>query len=497
MVSRRVFQVFSLGLSGFLRYKKSILSGAKIRSQHPEIPGHIWGVFRAYKTPSRTRMQGSEIKQEIRQHLLKTFSESALERWYDPLVLNPGDNDRNIVVEFPHHFFGDWFAQSIQDVFEKHLHEYLGPGWVLVYNNSDVRATNSQARAETKSLDFPFGPEFTFDGFITNRKNYFPLVTAQEVAKKDEAVFNPFIITGESGSGKSHLLKAIANEISKWNGHEKIFLGTVEDLYNLYNTFYNGEVIEAQNNIFEYKYFFLDDLQDLSRYKNFQAELIVLFNFFYDHKKQMGFCCSDRIPVYDFLDPKLKSRLEWGLQVNLKKPDLDVRIKYIERTCAEKKITLNKDQIIDLARRFEDLRFLRGILLKIYAFMQYIHKDLTQKDLQRIIKQTTGGKAAPVKPETVLEVVADHFELDPAEVTGKARTGHIVKARQIAMFICRDLLNSSFPTLGRIFGGRDHSTALYAVKKIQQLQSVDKETKRTVETLKKKCLQAAESRAGD
>jgi chromosomal replication initiator protein len=368
---------------------------------------------------------------------------------------------------------------------------------MLVYNNSCGHLASSQKRTESKNLDFPFGAEFTFDTFISNQKNYFPIITAKEVAKNAEAVFNPFIITGESGSGKSHLLKAVANEISKRNGGDSVFLGSVEDLYNVYNVQFNGEAMDARNTIFEYQYFFLDDIQDLSRYKKFQSELIALFNFFYDNKRQMAFCCSERIPAYDFLDQKLKSRLEWGLQVNLKEPDIDVRIKFIDQICRDKKITLTKDQVIDLARRFEDMRFLRGILLKFYAYTQFVHKDLTKEDFKRILKQTTGKQMRQVKPEIVIGIVAEHFELSPEDLTGKARTGYIVRARQIAMLICRELMNSSFPALGRMFGGRDHSTALYAIKKIQKLQSVDKDTKRTVEALKKKCLQAAEEWARD
>jgi len=441
-------------------------------------------------------MQGNEIKQEIRQHLRKSFSETALERWYDPLVLHTNGNDKSLCVDFPHAFFADWFAQSVQEVFEKRLHEYLGTGWILVYGNSSG-AFASAPRIESKNLDFPFGAEFTFDTFISNQKNYFPIISAKEVAKNTEAVFNPFLITGESGSGKSHLLKALANEVSKRKNGDSVFFGTIEDLYNVYNVQYNGELLEARNTIFEYDYFFLDDIQDLSRYKKFQLELITIFNHFYDHKRQMAFCCSERIPAYDFLDQKLKSRLEWGLQVNLKQPDIDVRIRFIEQISKDKKIALSKDQVIDLARRFEDIRFLRGILLKMYAYTQFVHKDLTKDDYKRILKQTTGSQMRQVKPEMVMNIVSEHFELSPGDLTGKSRTGYIVRARQIAMLICRELMNSSYPALGRMFGGRDHSTALYAIKKIQKLQKVDKDTKRVVEALKKKCLKAAEEWAKD
>ena len=431
------------------------------------------------------------LKETLRQHLIQSHSEVDLKRWYDPLRIEMGDDGKCLCVVFPHAFFAEWFARSMQDRFEEQLHLFLGPGHMVRYVNplpGNCAAEELRGSGiSDKTIDFPFGHQFTFDNFLSNKKNYFPLATAREVAKNPEVIFNPFIICGGPGSGKTHLLKSIANEISKRHSQDSVFYGTVEDLFNLYQVTYKNDSFAARSHLCRFKYLLVDEFHLLKRYKQFQTELINLFNFFYDNKQQMIFSCPDRLPSYDFLDPKLKSRLEWGLIVNLKEPDLDIRIRYVEKQCRTKKLPLSKEQVLTLAQTFADLRFLQGILLKFYAFKEFVHKDFTDRDFQQILSQSASPPVQNVTPEMVIETVARHFEVEVRDVTGTKRHHRIVRARQMAMYLIRDLMGSSFPSLGRLFGNRDHSTALYAVKKIGQLQKDSPEVKKIVTILKKKC----------
>ena len=431
---------------------------------------------------------GPALKKTFRQHLQKSYSPQELKQWYDPLQLEVQEQEKRLDIGFPHTFFASWFADLIQDRFEQELHQFLGPGYVLHYTHAGKNDGESLLREQGKSIDFPFGHQFTFDAFITNKKNFFPLTTAKEVAKQNDIIFNPFIISGESGAGKTHLLKAIANEVCKKFNPERFFFGNIEDLYNIYEGHFHGDSFAARRHVCTFRFLFVDDFQQIRKYKNFQSELITLFNYFYDNKRQMIFCCSDKLPSYEFLDPKLKSRLEWGLIVNLKRPDLDIRVRTIEGYCRTKGLSLTREQILSLAQRFTDLRFLQGILLKFYAYKELVNKTFTDRDFEQILAQTAGPTKKNVRPDVILDTVCEHFEVERKDLTGSRRHHNVVRARQVAMFLCRELVGNSYPALGRLFGNRDHSTALYAVKKIKQLQNAETEMKNLLSVLKKKCL---------
>ncbi|XVK07062.1 DnaA/Hda family protein [Maridesulfovibrio sp. FT414] len=429
------------------------------------------------------------MKEALRNHLLNSCSEAELVRWFDPISIDVSNETGDVVVTFPHAFFGQWFRSSIQDRFEEQLGLFLGSGFTVSYSNNGtaVPAAGGQV-SSAKKIDFPFGHNFTFENFLISKKNYFPLASAKEVTRVDNVSFNPFVICGKSGSGKSHLLKAIANEISKKVDREKIFLGNVDDVQNIYSVRFGNDAMRARSHFFDYEYFFLDDLKQIGKYEHLQQELISIFNNFYENGKQMVFSCTDKLASYDFLDKNLKSRLEWGLIVTLKRPDLEIRASYVQRQCKLKKLPLSKDQILTLSQRFQDFRYLQGIIIKLSAFRELVRKNMDDRDFEHILSNTEEKADETLTTEYVIESVATHFNLKPSDLTGSKRHKMIAHARQIAMYLCRELLGISYPALGRTFGGKDHSTVLYSVKKIQELQRDDKVLKRVLIDLKNKCL---------
>ncbi len=429
------------------------------------------------------------MKNELRNNLLNTCSDSDLIRWFDPINIEVSDDTGFVMVTFPHAFFGQWFKSSIQDKFEEQLGLFLGSGFSVSYSNNGSSGSQSAVKiSDTKKIDFPFGHKFTFENFLTSKKNYFPLASAKEVTKVENVAFNPFVICGKSGSGKTHLLKAVANEISKKIDRDKIFIGTIDDIQNIYSVRFSGDPMRARNYFFDFEYFFLDDLKQLRKYENLQQELISIFNNFYENGKQMVFSCSDKLASYDFLDPNLKSRLEWGLIVTLKRPDLEIRANYIQRQCKLKKLPLTKDQILTLSQRFQDFRYLQGIIIKLTAFRELVRKNMDDRDFENILNNTEEKTDETLTPEFIIKSVSTHFNLKPSDLTGSKRHKITAYARQIAMYLCRELLGISYPALGRIFGGKDHSTVLYSVKKIQELQRDDKVLKRLLIDLKSMCL---------
>lgn len=399
------------------------------------------------------------------------------------------DRDKSLRVTFPHPYFGQWFSSNFQGPFEEQVALLFGNHHAIHYDCGQQGAAVPPIREpQSKSLPRPFGSQFTFDSFITNNKNHFPLVSAKEVASQKDIQFNPFIICGDPASGKTHLLKAVANDLTKVYERNEIFYGSLEDMVTIYADRFADDPLRGRRFFQNHKCLLMDDLQQVKEHPKFQDELVELFNHFHDAKRQMVFSCAGRLVDYDFLAPKLKSRLEWGLIITLKEPDLDVRVKYIQNMCKAKRIKLSKEQVLTLAQRFTDLRLLQGVLLKFFAFKKLVHKNIQDKEFNQILSHAMGENNNALDPKQIIALVADHFQLPTKTLTGSKRDHNIVFARQVAMYLVRQLVGSSYPTLGKLFGGKDHSTAMYAVSKIETLQGDDPETNRLLTGLKKKCL---------
>lgn len=435
-------------------------------------------------------MQAPVLKEQLRRHLAQTTPEPDLARWYDPLELHPLPDTLEIVVEFPHAFFAQWFDSKVRDTFEKQVSLYLGPGYVLRYRNRLGLAqglTAQSADFTASSIDFPFGHEFTFEQFFTNQKNLFPLATSRDVAKNREVKFNPLVIQGEQGTGKTHLLRCMANEISKHQDKNFIFLGTVDELAGLYQSGPKDNVFQVRTHLTGFHCFFLDDLHRLGDYPQLGRELLTLFNSFHDGKRQMVFSSCVQLSSCEGIPQDLKARLDGGLMVQLAKPDLDVRLKYVQEHCQRKKISLSKAQMLTLAQRHHDFRSLHGLMNKFRAFRELLKKDISEAIFENILGRSQDEQTARTTPQVILEQVAKRFNLDVKAILGAKRHKQVVLARQVAMLLCREELGLSFPALGKLFGGKDHSTVLYAVNKIKQIQNDSNDMKDLVMTLRKNC----------
>lgn len=430
------------------------------------------------------------LKEQLRRHLSQITPESDLTRWFDPLELHPLPDTLEIVVEFPHAFFAQWFESQIKDAFEKQVSLYLGPGYVLRYRNrlgSSQGLTTQPSEFTASSIDFPFGHEFTFEQFFTNQKNLFPLATAREVAKNREVKFNPLVIQGEQGTGKTHLLRCMANEISKHQDKNFIFMGNIDDLAELYESGPADNPISVRGHLSGHHCFFLDDLHRLGDYPHLGRELLTLFNTFNDARRQMVFSTAVQLSACEGIPQPLKTRLDGGLMVQLAKPDLDVRLKYVQDHCLRKKVSLSKAQMLTLAQRHHDFRSLHGLMNKFWAFRELLKKDISEAIFENILGRSQDEQTARTTPQIILEQVAKRFNLDVKAILGSKRHKHVVLARQVAMLLCREELGLSYPALGKLFGGKDHSTVLYAVNKIKQSQNDSNDMKDLVLSLRKTC----------
>lgn len=416
-------------------------------------------------------------REQVDAALSRSFSAEELGSWGASLGLTVEQGV--LTVRFPHRYFADWFASQVRDRFEQAL---AGTGLGLAYECRDQSRSRIVREPLAGGPALPFGSEFIFDNFLVNTKNYFPLASAQEVAQSREAPYNPFVLCGESGSGKSFLLRAIANARCE-NGADGIHVTGIEEMHEFYSS-----RADARKFLMSMRFLGVDDLQEIARYQYLQGEMLALFDHFHLQHKQMVFACAGKIPSLAFLAPKLKSRLEWGLCVTLKAPDLDVRTQYALSRCRERRLDLSRDRILLLAQRFSDLRNLEGCLLKLWAYRELVHDPITDDEFDSILNYLDDRSTTALTLDQILGAVCGQFGLSPEEILSSGRRHDLAFARQVAMYLCRKHLGLSFPELGRAFGGRDHSTVLYSCRKIEQLQRDDKSIKSMLQALTEKCL---------
>lgn len=427
------------------------------------------------------------LQKKLRLHLEQFCSEQNLRSWFEPLEIVFHESNQRIDVYFPHAFFGAWFTNIGRHHFEKALTEVLGAGYSLhYYVTGNIASTQLTTTPYTIPSTPDFGAAYQFSTFIVNRKNTFPLTVAQEVAKAEKKTnYNPLIICGENGSGKTHLIKAIANKMARTLGSDAILYQSIVDFEGDYT---NAPPLVARQHRMQREVLILDDLHLIIHKPHLHEELTYLVDHFLQAQKQLIFACNGGIALLKEHVPALHSRLEVGVVLGLKEPDIDVRMRFIQTHCTTAGLRLTREQMLLVAQHCMGFRTLNGMLLKIKAYRDMIQRDILNRELDHILQHTENGTERATSFTTILHVVSDHYAVTPADIQGNKRHQQVVTARQMAMFLCRELLGSSFPSLGRLFGGKDHSTVMYSVKKMQQIQSSNKDIHILVTELKRKCI---------
>ena len=430
------------------------------------------------------------LKQTLRSSLRTAHSESDLKKWFDPLVLRENRNG-SLEVRFPHALFAGWFTDEKRGILEQNIAKVMGQQVAVSYHTPNGVAAPKKSLPAKLCTDFftPFicddGDSYCFDTFICNKKNEFPLAMAKEVSKAPtNQTYFPFVICGKGTCGKTHLLRATARTMAEYCKNSPIYLGSVDDLAAAYSGIGNESATRQQ--LLRYDSFFLDDAQRLAAHPALQQELIYVADHFRDHKKPLVLAFDDGLSKAD-ISEKLRSRLEAGLVVTLKKPDLDVRLRYILGEAGRLALPLSKEQALTIAQHIQDLRHLSGIITKISAFCSKNTRKLSAVDLAKILGHSAEHSGPLLTPESIIHTVAEQFSVPADDIMGNKRQQNLVQARQISMLLCRELLGLSFPAVGAVFGGKNHATVFYSCKKVQLLQKDDKVMNNLVSTIRKKC----------
>ena len=335
-------------------------------------------------------------------------------------------------------------------------------------------------------------PKYTFDTFVVGSNNNLAHAAALAVAESPGEIYNPLFIYGGVGLGKTHLMHAIAHFILKNTPDAKILYVTSETFTN--------ELIDAirnKNNTttteFREKYrnndvLLIDDIQFIIGKESTQEEFFHTFNTLYESKKQI-IISSDKPPKeIETLEERLRSRFEWGLTVDIQSPDYETRMAILRKKEELEGYNIDNEVITYIATNIKsNIRELEGALTKVMAYSRLNKCEINLKMAEEALKDIISpGAQREVTPELIIQIVAEHFGLTPQDIASQKRTKEIVYPRQIAMYLCRDMLSTPLQTIGSHLGGRDHTTIIHGADKITADLKKDETLKNTIEILKKK-----------
>jgi chromosomal replication initiator protein len=332
-----------------------------------------------------------------------------------------------------------------------------------------------------------FNAKYTFDSFVIGSSNRFAHAAALAVAEAPAQAYNPLFIYGSTGLGKTHLLQAIAQYVSEHTSELSVRYITSETFMNDFINSLRDKRIEGFKQRYRtYDVLLIDDVQFFEHKERIQEEFFHTFNSLYEAGSQIVMS-SDR-PPRDIatLEARLRSRFEWGLITDIQPPDLETRIAILRKKVKTDGIHVPETEVLTFiaSRVSTNIRELEGALTRVVAFSSLTGRPMTVELAQDVLKDVfPQGEAAEVSIKRIQDLVAERFNLSLEELCGDKRSQNIVYPRQVAMYLSRELTDSSLPKIGKEFGGRDHTTVIHATSKIARLIREDRSVWNLVQEL--------------
>lgn len=363
-------------------------------------------------------------------------------------------------------------------------------------NDSNVSLTNSTTEEKNNDLEnltkktndnAGLNEKYTFENFIIGSNNRFAHAAAVAVSENPGKEYNPLFIYGGVGLGKTHLMQAIGNYMYKSNPNTRIIYCTGEVFAN--------EVISAimnsQNESFRKKFrnidlLLIDDIQFLAGKDKCQEEFFHTFNTLFESGKQIVLTSEKPPKEIPLLEDRLKTRFEMGLSVDIQAPDYETRLAILRKKAEKERYVINDDILVKIATRVKsNIRELEGVFNKLVAYTSFTKSELTDAIVDNTIESILVKNTKTVTSKLIMQVVCKFFNIKVQDIISTKRSNSVAFPRQIAMYLCREVANMSFPNIGRDFGGRDHSTVLHAYSKISSEYDTNPETRDLIEDIKK------------
>ena len=410
----------------------------------------------------------TDIWSVVMDSLSQELTQTAINTWFSDCTPIEINNNTLIV-----HTTSDFKRSIIQSRFEKTICAVLYdlfscPFELVVLAGDDELLEYREKRPSSEEM--PEMDGYTFDRFIVGPSNKFAHAAAIAVSQNPGKAYNPLLIYGNSGLGKTHLIYAIAHEIRTKTPNAKIVYIKGDDFTNeLVEAIRTGKNVEFRNKYRDADLLLMDDVQFIAGRKQTQEEFFHTFNTLYESKRQIVLT-SDRSPKeMQLLDDRLQTRFEWGLLVDVQPPDFETRLAIVKNKAAQWGSVIDDDIAKYIAENVSsNVRQLEGAMNKILAYRDLIGKEMDEESANRAVRDMLrkSNEYIPTAA-SIIDEVSRFFGIDEAVVKGPSRSREAVTARQAAMYLVRRMTNLSTPDIGREFGGRDHTTVLHALEQVE------------------------------
>ncbi len=419
--------------------------------------------------------------------------------WFRPIKVSAGEARGSLELKVPNRFFLEWIKEHYLLLIEEVLRRTTGKDfkikWALDEEVAGKAATEKKAapREKTtkkvKAAPLPgLNPRYTFENFIVGKDNQFAHAACSAVAKARSSKYNPLFIYGGVGLGKTHLLQAIGNRIYKDNPTTRVCYYTSERFMNNFiNYISRQKMTEFRGKFRNVDILLIDDIQFWAGKERTQEEFFHTFNALHEKNKQIV-VTSDCFPKdITGLEERLRSRFEWGLVADIQPPDIETKIAIIRKKASEEGQVMPDDVAEWLASvSGSNIRELEGFMNRVIAVSSLTDQEITLEMSKAALKNLLReSEERFLSIDEIQKAVSLFYNIKPADLKSKSRHRAVTLPRQIAMFLSRKYGHFSFPEIGSAFGGKDHSTAIHAVKKIEGLLKDNAEIRNSVRKLKK------------
>lgn len=433
---------------------------------------------------------------EMTSYLKEILSLNSYTTWVEP-VRPTRIGNQSISIAVPNSLTKSYWERHLAGYILQYSLENYGVEFEPIF----IIVPDADQEAKPKRSDHAFGQDeayfsdsqlsgnYTFDSFVIGEDNKMAAGAALAVSDGPGKTYNPFLIYGGVGLGKTHLMQAIGHEIKRKNPEAKIKYATSESFVNDFITsIQNGSQKEFREMYRNIDVLLIDDIQFLSKKDATQEEFFHTFNALYNNGKQIVLT-SDRLPNnIDNLEERLISRFKWGLSTDITPPDLETRIAILRKKASSDRLDINSETLTYIASNVDtNIRELEGALMRVIAYAAIEGKEITSNLASEALSSILGSQEK--QPLTVTEIinqVSRYYQISIPEIKGKKRTKDIVKARQVGMYLAREMTELSFPKIGEQFGNKNHTTVIHAYEKIVGLVEEDATMKEEIAQIKQR-----------
>ncbi|HVO74695.1 MAG TPA: chromosomal replication initiator protein DnaA [Ignavibacteriaceae bacterium] len=423
---------------------------------------------------------------------LKTIKENVTQMTFNTwfLPIKPFELNNSVLkIQLPSQFFWEWIDEHYNTLINRTIRQVLGENAKLAYIISEENepeepeALNNEEKIKEPELSQPkkdfetfLNPRYTFNNFIKGEGNQLARAAAFAISESPgETTFNPLFIYGGVGLGKTHLIQAVGNKIvASWPAKRVIYLSSDNFTVEFVESIQSNRVNEFSSFYRSMDVLIIDDIQFLIGKEKTQDHFFHIFNTLHQASKQV-ILSSDRPPKdLNGLDDRLISRFQWGLTADIQPPDLETRIAILKRKADDYGMAISIEIIEYIASNItSNIRELEGCLIKLLANASLNSKDINLDLTKKIVREIATDRKVNVTIENITKIVCAYLNVDENKLRDKTRKKEIVLARQLAMYLSKELTKSSLKTIGLHFGGRDHSTVIHACTSIEDDISKD------------------------